>query len=81
MGSFCFIVNYPFERKKEIYIYKRKKERKKDGVANMFFLHFRLKNHAFEQLDAKEQRMLTLEDSLSNSVYCHLKKEMPTFPQ
>lgn len=41
----------------------------------------RLKNHAFEQLDAKEQRMLTLEDSLSNSVYCHLKKEMPTFPQ
>lgn len=41
----------------------------------------RLKNHAFEQLDAKEQRMLTLEDSLPNSVYCHLKKEMPTFPQ
>lgn len=78
MGSFCFIVNYPFERKKEIYIYKRKKER---WGCKHVYLHFRLKNHAFEQLDAKEQRMLTLEDSLSNSVYCHLKKEMPTFPQ
>lgn len=36
VGLFCFIVNYFFERKKEIYIYKRKKERKKDGVVNMF---------------------------------------------
>nr|XP_022321930.1 T-box transcription factor TBX20-like isoform X2 [Crassostrea virginica] len=41
----------------------------------------RLKNHAFEQLDAKEQRMVTLEDPLKSSVYGHLKKEIPAFPQ
>ena len=46
-----------------------------------FLLFFRLKNHAFEQLDAIDQRMVTLEDPLKSSVYGHLKKEIPAFPQ
>ncbi|XP_061188039.1 T-box transcription factor TBX6-like [Saccostrea echinata] len=41
----------------------------------------RLKNHAFEHLDAKELRMVTLEDSMKSSVYNHLGKEIPAFPQ
>ncbi|XP_062593226.1 T-box transcription factor TBX4-like, partial [Saccostrea cucullata] len=41
----------------------------------------RLKNQAFENLDAKEQRLATLEDSVKSTVYNHLWEEIPAFPQ